>query len=123
MRHLQTNKLLLTIKKEKETLWQAKKLLGSLKSSITKFSLWLTLSHTTNLGLREFADDNFRFDENGRKFSKRTENVVGKKEKLIVTSNFSFSQSVFKRLVLQTHKNKGLFGKGLICNTCLDMVL
>ena len=27
--------------------------------------------------------------------------------------NFSFSPSVFKRLVLQTHKNKGLFGKEL----------
>ena len=35
------------------------------------------------------------------------------KEKLLVTSNFSFSRSVFKRLVLQTHKNQGLFGKGL----------
>ena len=28
-------------------------------------------------------------------------------------SNFSFSQSVFKRLVLQTRKNQGLFGKEL----------
>ena len=28
-------------------------------------------------------------------------------------SNFSFSHSVFKRLVLWTHKNKGSFGKGL----------
>ena len=36
-----------------------------------------------------------------------------KKEKLLVMSNFSFSQSVFKRLVLQTRKNLGLFGKGL----------
>ena len=36
------------------------------------------------------------------------------KEKLLVTSNFSFSPSVFKRLVLQTRKNQGLFGKGLI---------
>ena len=35
----------------------------------------------------EFTDDNFKFDENGRKFSKRVEN------------NFSFSPSVFKRLV------------------------
>ena len=34
-------------------------------------------------------------------------------EKLLVTSNFSFSHSVFKRLVLQTHKNQGWFGKGL----------
>ena len=30
-----------------------------------------------------------------------------------VTSNFSFSRSVFKRLVLQTRKIQGLFGKGL----------
>ena len=35
------------------------------------------------------------------------------KEKLLVTSNFSFAHSVFKRLVLQTHENQGLFGKGL----------
>ena len=36
------------------------------------------------------------------------------KEELLVSSNFSFSHSVFKRLVLQTRKNQGLFGKGLI---------
>ena len=30
--------------------------------------------------LNEFADDNFKFDENGRKFSKRVENIVGKAE-------------------------------------------
>ena len=30
--------------------------------------------------LREFADDNFKFDENGRKFSQRVENTVGKGE-------------------------------------------
>ena len=35
------------------------------------------------------------------------------KEKLLVMSNFSYSHSVFKRLVLQTRKNQGLFGKGL----------
>ena len=35
------------------------------------------------------------------------------KEKLLVTSNFSFSDSVFKRLVLQTRKNQGLFGRGI----------
>ena len=34
------------------------------------------------------------------------------KEKLLITSNFSFSHSVFKRLVLQTRENQGLFGKG-----------
>ena len=61
--------------------------------------------------LKEFADDNFKWNENGVKFSKRVENTVGKGGS---TSNFSFSHSVFKRLVLQPHKNQGLFGKGLI---------
>ena len=39
--------------------------------------------------------------------------TLWEKEKLLVTSKFSFSHSVFKRLVLQTRKNQGLFGKGL----------
>ena len=30
--------------------------------------------------LKELADDNFKLDENGRKFSKRVENNVGKGE-------------------------------------------
>ena len=30
--------------------------------------------------LKQFADDNFIFDENSRKFSKRVENTVGKGE-------------------------------------------
>ena len=64
--------------------------------------------------LKEFADDNFKFDENGRKLYERVENTGGGKEKLLDTSNFSFSQSVFQRLVWQTRKNQGLFGKGLI---------
>ena len=57
-----------------------------------------------------FADDNFILDENGRRFSKRVENTVGK---LLVTSNLFFSVSVFKRLVLQTLKIQGLFQIGL----------
>ena len=43
----------------------------------------LTHYQTTNLDsskLKEFADDNFKFDENGRKLSKRIENTVGKGE-------------------------------------------
>ena len=39
------------------------------------------------------------------------------KEKLLLMSNFSFSRSVFNRLVLQTRKNQGLFGKGLRRNS------
>ena len=30
--------------------------------------------------LKEFADSNFNFDENGRKFFKQVENTVGKRE-------------------------------------------
>ena len=42
----------------------------------------LTLSQTTNFRLFQIvrADDNFKFDENGRKFFKRVENTVGKGE-------------------------------------------
>ena len=39
--------------------------------------------------------------------------TLWEKEKLLVTSNFSFSHSVFKKHVLETRKNQGLFGKGL----------
>ena len=30
--------------------------------------------------MKEFADDNFKFDKNGRKLSKQVENTVGKRE-------------------------------------------
>ena len=39
--------------------------------------------------------------------------TLWEKEKLLVLSNFSFSYTVFKLPVLQTRKNRGLFGKGL----------
>ena len=38
----------------------------------------LNLSQMTKM--KEFAEDNFKFDENGRKFPKRVENTVGKGE-------------------------------------------
>ena len=41
--------------------------------------------------LKQSADDNFKFDENSRKFSDRVENTVGKGE-IARYSNFSFSQ-------------------------------
>ena len=62
--------------------------------------------------LKEFADDNFKFDENGRKFSKRVENTE-ETGAIAHYSNFSYSHNVFKRLVLQTHKIQGLFGHEL----------
>ena len=44
---------------------------------------WLTLSKRQILDsskLKEFADNNFKFDENDGKFSNRVENIVGKGE-------------------------------------------
>ena len=74
--------------------------------------------------LKEFADDNFKFDENGRKLSKRVK-ALWEKEKLLVMSNFSFSHSVFKRLVSQGCQKMSLCGKGLMklldCITLLDI--
>ena len=49
--------------------------------------------------------------KNGRKFL--TIEKLWEKAKLLLTSNFSFSHSVFKRLIMQTRENQGLFGKGL----------
>ena len=57
--------------------------------------------------------ESFKFDENGIKLSKRVKKK-SEKEKSHLTSNFSISHSVFKILLQQTHKNKCLFGKGLI---------
>ena len=51
------------------------------KSSQKKKQGSFTLPQTTDfdsLKLKEVADDNFNFDENCRKFSKRVENTVGK---------------------------------------------
>ena len=42
--------------------------------------------------------------------SPNAKNTLWEKEKLL---NFSFSHSVFNRLLLQTRKNQGLFRKGL----------
>ena len=48
------------------------------------------------------ADDNFKFDENCRKFSKRVENTVGKGE-----------IACFKQFLLSTVFSKGLFPRGI----------
>ena len=80
------------------------------------FPVFLTLSQKTNFRL--FQTESvcrqqfwiwwkwWRVLQQGRKH-------CGKKEKLLITSNFSFTHSVFKRLVLQTLKNQDLFGKGI----------
>ena len=62
--------------------------------------------------LKEFAEDNSELMKTAERSLKGWK-TLWEKEKLLLTSNFSFSHGVFKRLVLQIHKNKGLFGKGL----------
>ena len=62
--------------------------------------------------LKELADDNFTFDENGRMFSKWVENTVGKGE-IARYEQFLLFSFFLKGIVLQTHKNQGLLGKGL----------
>ena len=60
--------------------------------------------------LKELADDNFEFDENGRKFSQRVENTVGKAE-IALNEQFLLFPQCFQRTcsLLQTCKNQGLF--------------
>ena len=65
--------------------------------------------------LKDFADDNSKFDENGIVFSNRVENTMGKGD----IAHYCPPPRVFKRLVLHTCKNKDLFGKGLINNKFL----
>ena len=61
--------------------------------------------------LKEFADHNFKFDENGRKVFKWVENTVGKEE-IAHYEQFLLFPQCFQRMILQTPKNQGLFGKG-----------
>ena len=62
--------------------------------------------------MKEFADDNFKFDENGRKLSKQVENTVGKGE-IACYKQFLLFSSVFKRLVSPRRQKVSLCGNGL----------
>ena len=59
--------------------------------------------------LKEFAGDNFKFDENGRKFAKRVENT-GKGE-IAHYEHFSFSLGVFDQKTWRHVKIKACLGK------------
>ena len=62
---------------------------------------------------KEFADDNFKFNKNGRKFSKWIENTVEKGE-IACYEQFLLFPLCFQRTCTEgTHGNQGLFGKGL----------
>ena len=69
--------------------------------------------------LIEFADNNFRLDENGRKFSKRVESSVGKGE-IARYEQFLLFLLCFQKTCTKTRKNQGLFGKGLIILSCKE---
>ena len=82
-------------------------------SQIPLVHMYINPFQRTNLilyQLRDFADDNFKFDEMAQSFPNR-EKTLWEKEKFLVKSNFFISHSVFKRLLLG--KKQGLFWKGL----------
>ena len=54
--------------------------------------------------LKEFADDNSKFDENGRKFSKWFENTVGKGEIARYEQFLLFPQCFEKSCTADTYK-------------------
>ena len=60
-------------------------MMGECSTILSAFTIYRHLTITRRYildssKLKEFADDNFKFDENGRKLSKRVENTVGKGE-------------------------------------------
>ena len=83
----------------------------------TTTEMWLlTLSQTTKFRLfqnERVCKRQFLSLMKTAEISPKGYKTLWEKEKLLVTRNFSFSHSVFKRIVLQTRKNQGLFGKGL----------
>ena len=59
--------------------------------------------------LKEFADSNFKLNENGRKFSKRVENSVGKGEiARYMYKEFLLFPQVFSEDLYCRHKKPGL---------------
>ena len=77
----------------------------------------LTLSQTTNFRIfqtERVLQTTISNLMNMAESSPKGLKTLFEKEKLLVTLNFSFSHLAFKRLVQQTHKNQGFFGKGLI---------
>ena len=62
--------------------------------------------------LKEFADDNFKFDENGRKLSKRLENTEGKGEIARYEQFLLFPQCFQKGLFPSGGKKRHCVGMG-----------
>ena len=64
--------------------------------------------------LKQFADDNFKFDGNDRKFSKRSENTVGKGEIARHEQFLHFPQCFQKICLTGMLKTRSCLGKSLI---------
>ena len=62
--------------------------------------------------LKEFAEDNFKFIENGRKFSKRVENNVGQGEIAFYEQFLHFPQCSQKTCTADPVKTRTCLGKG-----------
>ena len=56
--------------------------------------------------LKEFADNNFKFDENGRQFSKRVENTVGKRRNCSIGAISPFPTVCLKDLYCRYVKTR-----------------
>ena len=80
----------------------------------------LTLSQTTHFLLLQTERNGwqqFQIWWTWKKVLRNGYKTLWEMEKLLVTSNFSFSRNVFERLVLQTLKNQGLFWKMLMTSS------
>ena len=84
----------------------------SKKLSFGKCQPFLKRQISDSSKLKEFADHNFKFDENGRKFYKPLKSTVGKGE-IACYKQFLLFPQCFQKTLLQTHKNHGVFRKGL----------
>ena len=73
---------------------------------------FLHLQFLDSSKLKESADDNSEFDENGGKFSKRVENTMGK-GKIARYEQFRLFSTVFpKELYCRQIKTRACLGKG-----------
>ena len=89
----------------------------TLKCRLQFVSIWTSKILSSGNGLnssklKKLAEDNFKCKENGRKFFKQVENTERKGEIAHYEQFFLFPQC-FQKLVLQTHRNQGLFRKEL----------
>ena len=81
---------------------------SSLKSSLSLFPKQQILDA---FYLKDFADDYFKFDENGGKFSKGIENTVGKGE-IARYEQFLLFSVFLKDLCCRHIKSRACLGKG-----------